>query len=543
MNNNDNQIITILNENGPLLSKELIDKLSRSHGLSGATARTRIKRASDANSISVSPVAFRNNSRLYFLKKQSIKSKVTEIMTAIDSPESRVFNALAIEKGFLFWDEFCKITACSLNEISAKKSVEQVAKNLTELNIINIVNAGNINDRYITFSPEYKESYFSSADLESRKRGLNLNSSLLEELISWLERITIVGWKTGKISDRGSLLNFNNYPFDAIGFTYVLGLYRTDKKDSLYNPSIEKAGSPVLVDCIVHRATEIFDIAAFIKRIENVNGPVNQNKNPYFKILPIFFFTFIKTEARDLARKKGIILIPIKEVFDNNILKVLEKILKLPTENITLAPLEEILEIMQIAPSEQEDGDEPQEKNIFDGKFNNLKGIVFNFIVAYIFFELGYGPQKIGTVYKGHLEDSSIKETCECDLTSGTQRFNINIICEVKGYSNNRLVKIGEDREEKDSVKRFFERTHRIIQNNTDKNQMFYIPIFITSSEFEEDAKKYMNRRFGKEIKDKINLLNNNFPNKLYYGKNDLIDLSHKLESGKEIRHILKEYF
>lgn len=541
MNNNDNQIFNILNEYGPLLSNELIDKLTTAHTISSATARTRIKRAADANSISVSPVAFRNNSRLYFLKKQSIKRKVTQIMTAIDSPESRVFNALAIEKGFLFWDEFCKITACSLNEIPGKKSVEQVAQNLSELNIINIVNDSNINDRYIKFSSEYKESHFSSADLESRKRGLKLNSSLLEELISWLERISIVGWETGRISHYGSLLNFNNYPFDAVGFTYILGLYRTNKKDSLYNPSIEKAGSPVLVDCIVHRATELFDIAAFIKRIENVNGPINQNKNPHFKILPFFFVTFITSEARDLARQKGIIIIPIKEVFNNNIIEVLMKILNLPTKNISLNSLEEILEIMEISPSEEASG--TPEKNVFDGKFNNLKGIVFNFIVAYMFSELGYMQQKIGTIYKGYLENPEIEESCECDLTSGTSRFDINIICEVKGYSSTRLVKLGENREEKDSVKRFFERTHRIIQNNEDKNKMFYIPIFITSSEFEEDAIKYMEDRHGRAIKEKLKLLHNTFPDKLYYGKKDLIALSNNLESGKEIRRILNEYF
>jgi DNA-binding Lrp family transcriptional regulator len=542
MNDNNNQIVTILNENGPLLSNELINKLSITYDISHATARTRIKRASDANVISVSPVAFRNNSRLYFLKKQSIKNKVTEIMTAIDSPESRVFNALAIEKGFLFWNEFCKITACSLNEMPYQKSAERVAQNLEALNIINIVNSDNLNDKYIKFSPEYKQSHFSSADLESRKRNLNLNISLLEELISWLERISMVGWNTGRVSDCGNLLDFNNYPFDAVGFSYILGLYRTDKKDSLYNPSMEKAGSPVLVDCIVHRATEVFDIAAFIKRIENVNGPINHNKNPYFKILPIFFVTFIKSDARDLAKQKGIIIIPIKEVFDNNILEVLEKILKLPTEDITLDPLEEILAIMKIV-SPEENGDAEQEKNVFDGKFNNLKGIVFNFVVAYIFSELGYVQQKIGTIYKGYLENSTVEESCECDLTSGTRRADINIICEVKGYSSNRLVMLGENIEEKDSVKRFFERTHKIIQSTTHENRLFYIPVFITSSEFEQSAVEYMERRYGKKIQNKIELLGSTFPEKLFYGKKDLIALSNKLESGKEIRRILKEYF
>ena len=539
---NNNQIVDVLKESGPLLSNELIKKLVTIHGINEATARTRIKRAAASRVISVSPAKFKNNSRLYFLKDQPLKNKVIEIMTPIDSPESHIFNALSVEHGFLFWDEFCKLTACSLHEIPRKKTVEQVVENLSELNVITVVNADDVNNRYVKFSSDFLNSHFSANDLELRRRSLHINRSLLEELINWLERISIVGWNTGKISNHGDLVVFNGYPFDARGFSYILGLYRTDKKDTLYNPSMEMAGSPVLVDCIVHRATKIFDIVAFIKRIENVNGPINLLKNPNFKTIPIFFVTYIDSDAHELAKRKGIIIIPIKEVFDNNFIKVLEKIMKLPTENITLGSLEEILEIMQISPQEEK---EPtvEKMGVSEGIFNNLKGIVFNFVIAYIFAELGYGQQKIGTIYKGVLEDPEVKEPCECDLTSATRRSDTKIICEVKVRSQNQLIKLGENRDEKDSVKRFFERTHRIIQNPIDKNQLFYIPIFITSSEFEGTAIEYMDRRLGKEMKAKIERLGNTFPRKLYYGKQDLIELSNYLESGQEIRRILNEYF
>ena len=52
-----------------------------------------------------------------------------------------------------------------------------------------------------------------------------------------------------------------------------------------------------------------------------------------------------------------------------------------------------------------------------------------------------------------------------------------------------------------------------------------------------------MDRRLGKEMKAKIERLGNTFPRKLYYGKQDLIELSNYLESGQEIRRILNEYF
>lgn len=542
MNNNSKQIVAILERSGPLLSNELINELVNIHSINENTARTRIKRASDSNAISISPVRFKNNSKLYFLKDQSLKSKVTEIMTALESPESHIFNALVVEKGFLFWDEFCKLTSCSMQEIHRQKTVEQVFKNLTDLNVVTVVNAEDIENRYVKFSPDYLNSSFSSSDLELRKRSLNINESILEELINWLERISIVGWNTSRISNHRDLVTFNGYPFDASGFSYILGLYRTDKKETLYNPAIEKAGSPVLIDCIVYRATKIFDIAAFIKRIENINGPINHSKVPNFKTLPIFFVTYINSDAHELAKRKGIIIIPIKEIFDNNVIKVLEKIMKVPAKDITLGSLEEILEIMNISPRE-ENKPTVEKTSVSEGVFNNLKGVVFNFVIAHIFTQSGHGQQKIGTIYKGHLENPEMTEICECDLTSMTRQFDIKIICETKVRSENNLIKLGENRDENDSVKRFFERTHRIIQNTVDKNQTFYIPIFITSSDFEQDAIDYLDRKLGKEMKAKIDSLGTIFPEKLYYGRQDLIDLLNRLDSGKEIRRILNDYF
>lgn len=52
-----------------------------------------------------------------------------------------------------------------------------------------------------------------------------------------------------------------------------------------------------------------------------------------------------------------------------------------------------------------------------------------------------------------------------------------------------------------------------------------------------------MNRKLGKEMRAKIERLNNTFPEKLYYDKKDLIELSKNLDSGQEIRRILNEYF
>lgn len=534
-------ITMILEKYGPLLSNELIDKLTAEESIPQPTARTRMRRAVEKEIISVSPASFKHNRRLYFLKDQNIKSKVISIMTAIDSPESIVFNALSTQGGFLYWSEFCKLTACSVEESDSKKTIQTVLDNLINLNVITVVNEHDESNRYIAFTKEYLKTSFSGRSLKLRKKKLELNSTLLEDLMTWLERISIVGWNTSEISKHNLSKTYNKYPFDAFGYTYILGLYRPHQTEKLYNPSYDKAGSPVLVDCISHRATEIFDITSFIKRIENVYGPIDQSRNPNFKILPIFFVSFITQEARELAKQKGIIIIPLSEVFDQNITEILNSTLTLSTENLDIESLEDLLEQMNPTSAAKEEKESDHTVKI-QGKLNNLQGIIFNFIIAYIFFKLQYNSLDIGTEYEatnGNLNGHK----CECDLTVKTSRRNIEFIVEVKGYPKEKLIKLGEDSTEPDSVKKFFEHTHRIVQSTRDKNDLFYIPIFFTSSSFEPEAIEYMEKRLGRAMKQKIDSINSNFPDKLYYDRSDLVRLSKDIDSGKEIRNILNTYF
>lgn len=536
----NNQIIDILKEQGPLLSGELTKHMVLRYGLKDGSARTRIKRALEAGQIQRSPVSFKNNSRLYFLKNQSLKRKVSEIMTPLDCPESYVFNALAVEDGFLFWEEVSKLSACSLNKISKKKSIDQLVNNLDQLKVIKIVNRDNTNDKYIKFDPDYHSTRLESSNLELRRRSLVFNKLILNELVGWLQRISLMGWNSQICDENNGVVVFNNYMFDAIGYSYIFGLYRTDKSDSLYSPSLKKAGSPILVDCIVYRRTDLFDIASFIKRIENVSGPINKNKNPYFKILPVFFVSFISPKARDLAKKKGIIIIPIEEVFGKSIIKLVESILKIPSSNNSLGAIEKALKDIK---SESEAENSTSESNKVLGRFNNLKGLLFNYLVAYIFSQMQYSSPKVGVKFQGTLDDSMVRMDCECDLVVGTPRKDSVIICEVKGYSGNQTVKLGKDLNEADSVKRFFERTVNIVKSQRSSDSVSFIPIFITASKFETTAIEYMDRRLGKKLKATLGKLNNKFPSKLYYDRNDLFELTQNLDSGGEVRRVLKEYF
>lgn len=219
----------------------------------------------------------------------------------------------------------------------------------------------------------------------------------------------------------------------------------------------------------------------------------------------------------------------------------MNSILTLSTENLDIESIEDLLEQMNPTSAAKEEKESDHTVKI-QGKLNNLQGIIFNFIIAYIFFKLQYNSLDIGTEYEatsGNLNGHK----CECDLTVQTSRRNIEFIVEVKGYPKEKLIKLGEDSTEPDSVKKFFEHTHQIVQSTRDKDEIYYIPLFFTSSSFEPEAIKYMEERLGKGTKQKIDSINSNFPDKLYYDRSDLVRLSKDIDSGKEIRDILKTYF
>ena len=101
--------IEILKKHGPLLGSELNQYLVEKAGVTKNNARQIILRLKIQETFnSTDPVKFQHNQVLYFLPKQSLKSKLRKVLPNHAITLQRVYQSLVEEQGFLFWAEFEK---------------------------------------------------------------------------------------------------------------------------------------------------------------------------------------------------------------------------------------------------------------------------------------------------------------------------------------------------------------------------------------------------------------------------------------------------
>lgn len=510
----------ILKKEGPLLGNEFKKKLKIDYGITDNNAGQIIYRLYKKGVfISSYPVKFKHQELLYYLPDQSIVNKLKRIMPKHAPTMHRVYQALIQEDGFLFWSEFEKISAGAIeNSNSGREAAVNIFRKMERLGAVEkkydfqgipVVIANK--DWYGNKFPDIYKFY-------NRMRDLSFTRKVTIDLLKWLERLSLAGWKSTQANKREeSSIVYNDYYFDALGFTYIWGLYRTDKKDELFNPSLQKSGSPLVIESILHRQVKIYDIKGFITRIANVSGPIKNKIN--HKIIPICFAQSVEREAFELARARGVMIVNINEVFGSKVAESLRSLQKIDVENIKASELFEVLK--------------RTENSGLDGKLGSLRGYVFNFLIASIFSDYNFRPL-IGKVFK---DPDNPERKCECDIVVIDDE--LVIICEVKGYGKGQKIELGETGEDEATVKRHFERSYDIVKKETGKK---VLPIFITSASFTKEAEEYLNKRNSGRKTQRV-LKEFNFPMKIYYNRKDLMELFGNKSRYTEHRKILKEFF
>jgi len=166
------------------------------------------------------------------------------------------------------------------------------------------------------------------------------------------------------------------------------------------------------------------------------------------------------------------------------------------------------------------------------GMNNNLKAELFNYSFALFLNSLYRNEAVINKVFKS--EDGSQEN--ECDVFMRIDE-NMIIAFELKAYSESKI-KLGKSKDDSDSVKKFFEKTIPLIKSN----YSIVIPVFISLSGFENDAKEYMDNFKKKKIE--LQKMGNKFPVKLYYTGDELIRLNLKHNDiYSKFRKLLKTEF
>lgn len=515
----DKICVDILSKNGPLLGNEFIRKIAKRVNVKNDNARKIVQRQSEkANFKDTGKVKFKNNQKIYYLPYHDLTAKLKKIMPDQSKIRYRIVQAIIEEKGFLLWTEFSKICSGVINNSASKKKT--VYEIFNDLYLLEIVQKGISNNgiSYVYATEKWYPSKKSLANkVEDRIHKLSLARKLTEDLIRWLEKMNISAWKGAEIS---SFINidqdFNGFYFDAYSMTYLYGYYQNF--GSLNN----KKGSPVLIESILHRNAKKHDITGFISRFENVVGPTKKKKP--MKILPICFVDTLEKDAFSLAKEKGILVIKLSDVFGVKLSQAITELQSISIENVSgnITKFAGILDKI--------------EDTTRDGGFGNLRGIVFNFIIASIFQNSGK-PVLIE-------KEFGKKGSKQCEIDIFYEDPDKVIICEVKGYLNGKEVQLGKNSNDKDSIKRFFERSYNIVKDDIMPEKQI-VPVFITTGSFSEEAEVYLEKENNSKKTNRL-LKESNFPSSVYYDREKLLEYlkldTHK-NTYKSHREVIKKYF
>ncbi|MCL6495472.1 MAG: hypothetical protein K6T54_11930, partial [Ignavibacterium sp.] len=447
--------------------------------------------------------------------------KLKEVLPDHAKTFDRVYQAFVEQEGFLHIKEFAKICAGVVVDkqessiLSLKqKTVKRVIEEMQELQIINpIVEYGS--EHFVVAKKEWvSDVKVDDNNLQKRLNDLNFTSDFTGSLLKWLERMNLAGVNSTHLYTDYGIHSFNGFYWDAVGHSYIWGLYKAVELDP-FNPSSDKSPSSIVVESILHRNMRKYDVTGFIARVDVLYGRLNVKDN--YRIIPICFVQNIDFDALELARRKGIMVISVSEVFGTKLADAIKTVRELDPRKIDPEALAKVLEAYDASGH--------------DGKFGSLKGYVFNFIVASIFNNQNYSS-KIGWKYVADGEE------CECDVVISVDDDYL-LVCEAKGNNEGNQIQLGESEDDPDTVIKFFERTCRIVQKATGKK---VFPVFVTSGDFTPVAIEYMvnfeKRRTVLEL-----LKRRNFPKGVYIDRKGLMDLFGNNQVYSEHRKILKEFF
>ncbi|ETT35169.1 hypothetical protein C161_18234 [Paenibacillus sp. FSL R5-192] len=506
---------------GPMLGSELQEQLIYKTNVKPNNARQILLRLRNEKVVlTTEPVKFARNQLLYFLPKQNLKDKLKGVIPDHGQTFHRLYQALIEQQGFLHISEFAKICAGVVNtkekeKLALKqKDVYQIIDELLRLQIIEpILDHGS--ERFIVAKKEWVPTVkLDENNIQKRLKDLSFSNDFTESLLKWLERMNLAGTNSTHLFTQFDRDHFNGFYWNAIGYSYLWGLYKANEIDP-FNPSLEKTPSSIVIESVLHRVMNKYDVAGFIARVSVLYGRLRVKDN--YRIIPICFVQSIESDALQLARQRGIMVISISEVFGTKIAEAIKMVRELDPRKIDPEALAAVLAA--------------SDASGHDGKFGSLKGYVFNFIVASMFNNQGY-TSKIGWKYE------ALNKKCECDVVISVDDEYL-LVCEAKGYNEGTQIQLGESENDSDTVKKFFEKTCRIVEAATGKK---VFPVFITSGEFSPQALEYM-EEFGKRKAISKFLKMRNFPTSVYLDRKGLMDFFGNSQIYTEHKKILKEFF
>lgn len=372
-----NQVQFILEQNGPLLTSDIKEILMKNNEISDIAARQQVSRTK-GDVKRLRSFSFPKNEFFLFLENQYKTDKfylnLRDALLKSRSSTGNTISALQCLSGKVSEQKF-KVLAGAISGAKRKK-IDTISNELESVDIIQKLDDGTI----LLSSQLSKQNELSESVIET------LDEILFANLQEWLRKNSFVSYNT--IRHYGE---FSDYYWDITAPSY-LKPFVTRGSDTI------KPGF-VVIDYFPQKNVDVEAVEYFINKITSIES--KKNIRPF---LPMFIALSYQHEALEKLRANNVLATTVSNLFGKENEKLLYSIIDTINDiNKRVLKDDSIKSINTILKSVAN----------LEGKFNNLKGTLFEMLTANAMFTISRGYVEIGKkLYEDKLVLAEIDVMC-----------------------------------------------------------------------------------------------------------------------------------
>lgn len=464
-----------IKQKGPLLSSQLIKYYE-----DGSTGKDAIRKRLERLPKSIGRIRgfFKDNQTFFYYKEQQFTERyfyaLIESLKTSAKQHYCIINSLQYHKGYVKKDKLASYSFSPIENLKSHKNFSNVVRDLSRIGLI-------IEEEdYYTLSPN-----ISSSNKSAYKAIEIVKKNILSHFYDLNRNIGFISYNGGNFNSE-----FSKFQFSFTAPSYICGLSK---------PSF------VLADIMIGGSNDEENINFFLTKINTIK---KTHKKSNF--IPYLITDSLSNEAFSKLKENGIVIGLIDKLFGREYKELMESLIDVIT-NISVILKKEPNKFIEII---------KKFDKLIDGKTNNLRGDLFEFIVGYYHSNLCQSID-IGKIYK---DDGKKKEV---DVYASYQ--DKIILCECKAYKTPISLDIIEKWNEKIAF------IYKVIEKNrsftSDKNRDIIFE-FWSISGFSEEATQYLQEKKNNLKKYKIE----------FYKRDEILKKA-KDSNANKITDIMNEYF
>lgn len=376
------EIAEILQKEGPMISGKLTERISELNAIELNAAKKRLSRA--IKPINKLKLGFIKNQSFVFLEDQKNESRfwkeLFENLKEYSKAYFAVLNSLIIHHGYLEESQIPIYTFSPILPLKGHKKIEII---INSLKICGLISTFDEKTVQLVSNGIFYLDYKKYRAIQIAKK------QVLQHFAEWARKVNFTKWNNEQSCDKP--YEFFKFQWSFVSTSYLNGL-------AVFNTNNPIPGF-IIADVIIGQVVSLKDIEYFINKIKILK---EQKKIRTF--LPIFLCELLEDKALKQLRSNGIFVGRVEELFGEEYSKTLKLLIDTLSQfdELILKEPEKFLFLQN-------------ELDKYNGLFRNLKGDLFEFVVAYYFTLLGDKVVEVGRLIK--LNNShNMKKEMEIDV-------------------------------------------------------------------------------------------------------------------------------